>query len=201
MLWAKPVPGLSTRFSAFYWDAQNIVEQLPYVPNPDLLQFQNVGRIVSQGLEIEASYRNSAGWYAFGGGAYADVGSSDAAGSAVAFGHVVNAPKLTASGGVSSPRILDVAHVSGEVVYIGPRATRPEGDGTNSPSWLGVNLVVYAPDVRGFDITASVRNILGTRDMMPAPGDYDRVGSPTDQVIPRIPGEGREFYLKVGHAF
>ena len=201
VLWAKPVPGLSTRFSAFYWDARDIVEQLPFMPNPNLLQFQNVGRIVSRGIEIEASYRNAAGWYAFGGGAYADVGAADSAGSDVAFGHVVNAPRLTGSGGVSTPRLWDVAHVSGELVYIGPRATRPETESSNTPSWLGVNLTVYAPDVHGFDITAGVRNLLGTRDMMPAPADYDRVASPTDQVIAKIPGEGRELFLKVGHAF
>ena len=29
-----------------------------------LLQFQNVGEIVSRGVEVEASYRNSGGWYA-----------------------------------------------------------------------------------------------------------------------------------------
>ena len=30
VLWAKPVAGLSTRLSAFYWDARDVVEQVTY---------------------------------------------------------------------------------------------------------------------------------------------------------------------------
>ena len=71
VLWAKPVPGLATRLSGFYWDARKIVEQRPDPDDPNLLQFQNVTRYVSAGVEAEASYRNSRGWYAFGGGALA----------------------------------------------------------------------------------------------------------------------------------
>ena len=64
-----------------------------------------------------------------------------------------------------------------------------------------MNLTVYAPNIHGFDITAGVRNLIGTRDLMPAPADYDRQGSPDDVVVPRIPGEGRELYVKVGYAY
>jgi len=201
VLWAKPVPGLSTRVSAFYWDARDIVEQLPFAGDMNLLQFQNVGRIVSRGVEVEASYRNSQGWYGFGGGTYADVGSSENASTDVQFGHVANAPRITAAGGVSSPRLFDVAHVSAEAVYIGPRATRPEVQSSNAPAWLQLNLVVFAPNVHGFDLTAGVRNLLGTRDQMPAPADYDGTLAPHDLPVARIPGEGREIYAKVGYAF
>ncbi len=201
VLWWKPIPGLSTRFSAFYWDARDIVEQEPDADNPNLLQFQNVGRIVSQGFEVEASYRNSAGWYGFGGGAYSDVGVSEDPTMPVVFGNFVNAPRITAAGGISTPLIGGVVHASAEVTYISPRATRPEGDGIDSPAWTGVNLTLYAPAVAGFDVTAGVRNLIGTRDMMPAPGDYDRQASPNDVVVSRIPGEGRELFVKVGHAF
>src|SRR5207344_443583 len=113
--------GLSVRLSGFYWDARGLVEQLP-LKNPmpgqeDLISFQNVGRIVSEGVEAEGSYRNSAGWYAFGGGGYSRVGSSEA-GAALAFGNVVNAPAFTAAAGVSTPRLGNYVHVSGEVNYI-----------------------------------------------------------------------------------
>ena len=74
VLWAKPVPGLSTRLSAFYWDAKGIVEELPdndpRYAGRGLISFQNVGRIISEGFEGEMSYRNSAGWYGFAGGNY-----------------------------------------------------------------------------------------------------------------------------------
>ncbi|MEJ7599791.1 MAG: hypothetical protein WKG01_17935 [Kofleriaceae bacterium] len=83
--------------------------------------------------------------------------------------------------------------------------TRDAADGTASPAspaWLGLDATVYVPDVRGFELTAGVRNILGTRDLLPAPGDYDRFGDPAlPLVVPRIPGEGRELYVKLGYAF
>jgi len=54
--------------------------------------------------------------------------------------------------------------------------------------------------VHGFDITAGVRNILGKRNMVPAPGDYDRTSPDTVNVV-SIPGEGRELYVKVGYSY
>jgi iron complex outermembrane receptor protein len=204
--WAKPVGGLSTRLSYYYWDARALVEQLP-LPNPmpgqeNLIAFQNVGRIVSEGVEVEASYRNSAGWYAFGGGVYSKVTSSETGGALE--GNVVNAPAVTASGGVSTPKLFGRAHLSGELLCISTRATRPQMDGTpspDSPAWYGVNLTVFVPNVSGFDLTAGVRNLIGTRDMMPAPADYDRYSSPASVTIPRIPGEGREVFVKAGYSY
>jgi iron complex outermembrane receptor protein len=219
VLWAKPLPGLSTRLSGYYWDAKGIVTQLPCIPeasgmgpcvdNPALLQFQNVGEIVSLGVEVEASYRNSRGWYAFGGAAYTDVGQSDMTGT-VGYGSVPNAPVITASGGVSTPKLFGVAHVSTELVFVGARPTRPDTDTgaalPDSPAWLGWNAVVFVPNVHGFDITAGVRNILGKRDLMPAPGDYDRsvtdmMGNTTTTTISRVPGEGREAFVKIGYSY
>lgn len=197
VLWAKPTTGLSTRLSGFYWDARGIVEQRPDPADDTLLQFQNIARYVTQGVEVEATYRNSAGWYAFGGGTVARVGSADGS-EAVHYGDVNGAPAVTATVGVSTPKLWDRAHLSGEAMVLSPRATR---DGTDSPTWTGLNATIYVPDVKGFDITAGVRNILGKRDQIPAPGDYDRFPDPsTTIVIPKIPGEGREFFLKVGYS-
>lgn len=202
--WAKPAPGLSTRISGFYWDARDIIEQAPPPPpaDQDLLQFQNVTRYVSRGVEVEGSYRTAQGWYGFAGAAFAQVGTEDEMGELV-YGGVTNAPRISGGAGVSTPRILDIAHLSAEGVVIGPRPTRPDIDGNESPespAWLGVNVTVYAPNVRGFDITASVRNVIGKRDLMPAPGDYDRT-QPEDLVLARVPGEGREVYVKVGYSY
>lgn len=204
--WAKPIGGLSTRISGFYWDARGIVEQLP-LANPlpgqeNLIAFKNVGRIVTAGLEAEASYRNSSGWYGFAGGAYARVGSGEGD-SAITY-NVVNSPAVTAAGGLSTPKIYGVAHLSTELTFISARLTRNAMDGTrseNAPAWLGLNAVFYVPDLRGFDLTGGVRNILGTRDLMPAPADYDRYKSPNTVTIPRIPGEGREIFLKLGYSY
>ena len=203
VLWAKPLAGLSTRLSGFYWDASKVIEQLPDPRDATRLQFQNVSRYITQGVEVEASYRNSAGWYAFGGGALARIGSGKN-GEDIVYGNVVDAPKLTASGGASTPKLFGRAHLSGELVYLSPRNTRPDENDDplpHSASWLGLNATIYVPDVRGFDITAGVRNILGTRDEIPAPGDYDRFPDPsTTIIVPKIPGEGREFFLKVGYS-
>ena len=197
--WAKS-SGLSTRVSAFYWDARDIIEAREAPDDPGIQQHQNTTRYVSRGVEVEASYRNSQGWYGFAGGAIAQVGT-DTMGELV-FGEVVNAPLVTAGAGVSTPRIANLAHVSLEGTVIGPRATRPAVDGTPSPdapTWVGLNVTVYAPGIRGFDVTAGVRNLRGTRDQLPAPPDYDRSDPAT--VIPRVPGEGREIYVKVGYSY
>lgn len=204
VLWARPLPGLSTRVSGFHWDAREVIEQRPDPADPTLLQFQNVGRYVTQGVELEASYRNSAGWYGFAGAALARIGSAER-GAELAFGGVVNAPKVTAAGGVSTPLLWGHAHLSTELQFISRRRTRPDETGSargSSPPWTGINAAIYVPNLRGFDVTAGVRNLLGVRDQMPAPGDYDRFPDPmTTILVPTIPGEGREVYVKVGYAY
>jgi hypothetical protein len=86
---------------------------------------------------------------------------------------------------------------------IGLQPTRPAIDGSASPdskTWVGWALTLYAPSIRGFDVTLGVRNLIGKRDLLPAPGDYDR-STPVAVVIPRIPGEGREIFAKVGYSY
>ena len=207
--WAKPKPGLSLRLSGFYWGVHDVIEQRPDPMNLTRLKFQNVGRYVSQGVEAEASYRDSRGWYAFGGFAFTRVGSAESVDAAVTYGQVANAPKVTASGGVSTPKLLDRFHVSSEVIVVGERSTRPDTTVTPpapspaSPAWVGWNATLYAPNIAGFDVTVGIRNILGKRDLVPAPGDYDRTvsGMSAQVVVPRVPGEGREVYVKIGYSY
>jgi len=171
-------------------------------PTDLLLQFQNIGQFASEGIEAELSYRNSAGWYAFGGGCVARVGSGEA-GAPLEYGHVVDAAAITATAGVSSPRIYDIVHLSTELTLVGPRQTRPALDGSPSPqsdAWLGWSLMLYAPSIAGFDVSVGARNLIGRRDMIPAPQDYDR-SKPVEVVVPRIPAEGREVFVKVGYSY
>ncbi len=200
--WARPRPGIALRASAYHWAARDIIEQRQDPVDPTQLQFQNVARYVAQGVEIEASYRDRRGWYAFAGGALGRVGRAEPD-QPIEYGGVPNAPARTASGGVSTPRWFGYAHVSTELVAIGARPTRRDARGEVSPAsppWLGWNLTVYAPSIAGFDLTAGVRNVLGTREQVPAPGDYDRT-TPDRIVVPRVPGEGRELYVKIGYAY
>ncbi|HEY5945413.1 MAG TPA: TonB-dependent receptor plug domain-containing protein [Kofleriaceae bacterium] len=199
--WAKPVGGLSTRLSGFYWDARDVVEQLEDPNNAALLQFQNAARFITMGVEAEASYRTTSGWYGFGGATYSRVGAAEDKMSDVTYGDVPNAPALVGSLGVSTPLLLERAHVSTELTYVGERPTRDPA--TAAPQWLGVNATIYAPNIRGFDVTAGVRNLIGKRVAVVAPGDYDQLDPATmsTTTIPVIPGEGRELYVKVGYNY
>jgi outer membrane receptor for ferrienterochelin and colicins len=204
VLWAKPVHGLALRLSGFYWDARDIVEQLPDADGSGLLQFQNAGRFVTYGAEAEGSYRTTQGWYGFGGLTVERVGEAEGGGD-LAYGDVANAPAVIGSLGISTPRLFGRAHLSGAMTYLGERATRPDLVtgvlGPRSPAWLGLDATIYVPNVSGFDITAGVRNIIGTRDRVVAPGDYDRTIGPTPTTVFQVPGEGRELFLKVGYAY
>lgn len=199
--WSKPVAGLATRLSGFYWRANDVVEQLEDPVNSNLLQFQNAARFVTMGIEAEASYRVASGWYGFLGATLARVGAAEDTTSAVGYGDVPNAPALVGSLGLSTPLVRALAHLSGELLFVGERPTREAGE--PAPAWLGVNLTAYAPNVHGFDVTAGVRNLLGTRPAVVAPGDYDRFDemTMTTTTIPTVPGEGRELYVKVGYSY
>jgi outer membrane receptor for ferrienterochelin and colicins len=200
VVWSRPFAGLSTRVSGFYWNAEDVVEQLEDPDNPNLLQFQNAARFVTMGVEAEASYRTTGGWYSFAGATYARVGAAADPTSAVEYGDVANAPAMVGQLGVSTPLVADTAHVSAELVYLGERPTREPAE--RAPQWLGVNLTVYAPNLRGFDVTAGVRNLIGKRQAIVAPADYDRYDdvTMTTTTVPVIPGEGREVYVKVGYS-
>jgi outer membrane receptor protein involved in Fe transport len=204
------VPGLSLRLSGFHWTVDKLIVQSTDVDDPmQRQQFQNGGKLRSMGVEAEATYRDSRGWYAFGGFAYSRVGETQldqAAGTfgdAFVYGQTANAPAVTASGGISTPKLFGRVHVSSEVMVLGERATRSDANDAASPAspaWIGWNALVYAPSIAGFDVTAGVRNILGTRDLVPAPGDYDRT-IPMMTIVPRVPAEGREVYVKIGYSY
>ena len=188
VLWARPRPGLTTRLSGFRWAADRLVEQdTVMIEGEERLQFDNRGELSSTGVELELSYRDADGWMAFGGAMVARVEDGDSV-------RAVGAPVWTAGGGVSSPLVASTFHVSSEAEAIGGRTTRV--DGVNAAAYVLWNLTVYAPKLAGFDLTAGVRNLLGTREEVPAPEDYDR-----DDVIPILPGEGREFYARLGYRY
>ena len=185
VLWGRPIGGLSARLSVFQWDADRIIEQ-DVNPATGLLQFQNLAALRSRGVEVEASYRDARGWLAYGGATVADV---DGEGGAV----VAGAPELVAAGGASTPRLGGRVHLSSELQVIGPRPTRD--DAVRARAFVGWNLTAHAPDLGGFDVTIGVRNLLGRREQLPAPEDYDR----DSMIVPVLPGEGREIHARVGY--
>lgn len=198
VLWGRPAAGLDVRLSGFVWDFEDLIGTVtvpyedPEDPEATRLQFQNATSGRSVGVELEASYRNLAGWYGFAGAALHRVRADEEDGSS---GEPPNAPLATASLGISTPRLFDLGHVSTELVFLSKRQTRDEMF-TASPT-LRWNAVVFIPDLAGFDLTVGVRNLLGIREEVPLSEDYDR----EEGILPWIAGESREFYARLGHSF
>ena len=154
---------------------------------------------VSRGLEAERRPRQE-GWYGFAGVAVHQVGT-EAEERAARVRRCRHRASDVASAGVSTPRL------AGSHTFDEPRARRARDPADElgaaspaPPAWVGWNATLYLPDLRGFELTAGVRNLLGTRDLMPTPGDYDR-SNPETVVISRIPGEGRELHVKLGYSY
>ena len=192
VVWGRPFPGIKVRASVWRWDVEDLIEKRS-VFDPDVfeerLQYQNLADLRSQGLELEGSYRDTAGWYGFANVSFADVTRNEE--------DALNAPSVVAKAGVSTPRLFDLVHVSSDVRYIGERQTRD--DDVVAGEHLAWNAAVYVPDYKGFDITVGVRNLLGDRQDTPAQVDYDRQSPQADLLV--IPGTGREFFTRLGYRF
>ena len=165
VVWGRPRPGLTARLSGFRWAAEGLIEQ-DVDPIDGKLVFGNTGALTSTGVEVEASYRDADGWLAFGGGSYTRVEAEDDGVMSTAIG----APTWTGSGGASTPLLAGRFHVSSELQVIGSRSTRTS---ERAAAWVGWNAVVYLPGWHGLDVTIAGRNLLGTRQGVPAPEDYD----------------------------
>ena len=188
VVWGRPRPGLTARLSGFRWAAEGLVEQ-DVDPIDGKLVFGNTGALTSTGVEVEASYRDADGWLAFGGGSYTRVEAEDDGVTMTAIG----APTWTGSAGASTPLLAGRFHLSSELQVIGSRSTRTSA---RASAWVGWNAVVYLPGWHGLDVTVAGRNLLGTRQGVPAPEDYDRADT-----IGVLPGEGRELYARLGYRY
>jgi outer membrane receptor protein involved in Fe transport len=196
VVWARPTLTTWLRGSAYYWNATEILKQRLNAEET-ALQFENIDRYTTLGVELEASYRDRRGWYGFAGASLvnADVTSPvDLAGSARAPG----APRWTASVGASSPKLAALFHVSSELIAIGQRLTHVPG--ADAGAFFDWNLVVHFPSIRGYDVTAGVKHALGQVQQVPAAEDFDRSAKDNSTIaVPTVPGEGREFYVRVGY--
>ncbi len=198
VLWARPRRGLKLRASAWQWDLRALIERRSVVDPMTLterFQYQNLAALRSLGVEVEASYRDTNGWFVFAGGAWAQVRRN-------VIDTPPNAPELTAAGGISTPALFERVHVSMQGTYVGRRLTRDEE--IEVPPWIGVDLTLFAPSIRGFDLSVGARNLIGTRAEVVAQDDYDRpsqgsLGEPPTEVL-TIPGTGRELFLRLGYA-
>lgn len=198
--WARPTATTWLRASLFNWEATKIIKQAvtEVMPGKEALRFDNGDAYSSYGLELEASYRDRRGWLAFAGATLAKVRLEqtlvDPAGAELEDPvRPPGSPWFTASFGVSSPRLGDLVHVSSELNVIGAQPTQL---GARTEPFVGWNAAVYVPAWRGFDLTIGARNLLGVAQEVPAAEDFDR----EEALASMVPGEGRELYVRLGHA-
>jgi outer membrane receptor protein involved in Fe transport len=215
--YGRPLTGVKLRLSAWEWRLADLLKRLEiFDPATNELRFryQNTATLVSRGVEAEASYRDLAGRSAYLNSSLAFTGRNclgrgpgtpDDGFSNLFLDQMKgncdarqNAPLITAQVGVSSQLIADLFHVSGEVMYLSERGTQDELE--TVPAYVGANLVVYMPNVSGFDVTVGARNLV-MREEVPAQSDYNRSeASPRIDVL-RVPGPGREVFARAGYRF
>ncbi len=203
---------LKFRLSFWEWRMKNLIQRR-VINDPDSnppgqqrVQFQNIGALVSRGAELEATYRDVSGRAAYANltGAFTGQNCFDGDGFANLLldedegscDPRVNSPTVVAKAGMSSQLIMELFHASGEVSFVSSRQTQ-DGDET-LPAWVGLNLVAYLPDVKGFDVTVGARNLIG-REHVPAQSEYNR-SDPAVKVL-EIPGPGRELFARLGRRF
>ena len=209
--YGRPFTGAKLRISAWEWRLKDLLKRSDvFIPelNQTRLRYQNSASLVSRGLEIEGTYRDLAGRSAYVNGALAFTGrnclGSDGLDNLFLDGAVdqgncdarQNAPVLTAQVGASSQLIAERFHVSSELSYISARGT--QSPMVEVPAHVGLAVVLFAPDVKGMDVTFGGRNLLGAEEV-PAQQDYNRT-SPRVSVL-RVPGPGREVFLRMGYRF
>ncbi len=210
VVYGRPLTGVKVRLSAWEWRMDELLkrsEVFDPIDNAPRLRFQNSGPLVSRGVEFEGSYRDVEGRSAYANGAASFTGRN-CLGDA-GFGNLLlddeqgncdarqNAPVIVAKVGFSSQLLFDAFHASGEVSFISARGTQAATPGNDDtvPAYVGLNLIGYAPEVRGFDLTFGLRNLLGA-EHVPAQSEYNR-SSPRVTVL-EVPGPGREIFIRVG---
>ncbi len=207
--YGRPLAGVKLRVSAWEWRLADLLKRdeiFDPVENEPRLRYQNTATLVSRGVEVESTYRDLAGRSAYLNAAFAFTGRNclDSNGFDNLFLDAEtgncdprqNAPVVVAQAGLSSQLLLKLFHLSGELTYISERGTQDPD--VSVPAFVGANVIAYAPNVQGIDVTLGVRNLL-KREEVPAQSDYNRL-MPRTEVL-RVPGPGREIFLRMGYQF
>jgi len=207
--YGRPFTGAKLRLSAWEWRLNDLLKRDEFfdpMDNAPRLRYQNTATLVSRGLEVETSYRDLAGRTAYLNAALSFTGRNCLVSDG--FDNLLldaekgncdarqNAPVAVAQLGFSSQLLVKLFHLSAEGLFVSARGTQ-DADVT-VPAFFGLNLIAYAPNIRGFDVTLGARNLLG-REQVPAQSDYNRT-SPRTEVL-RVPGPGREVFMRMGYKF
>ena len=208
--YGRPLTGVKLRISAWEWRLADLLKRDEFFDpddNDPRFRYQNTATLVSRGLEVESTYRDLSGRSAYFNAALAFTGRNclDSNGFDNLFldaekgncDERQNAPVLVTQLGVSSQLLAELFHLSAELSYVSSRGTQ-DPDITVDP-FVGASVVAYAPDVRGVDVTIGARNLI-MREEVPAQSEYNRIRLPRTEVL-RVPGPGREIFMRMGYKF
>jgi outer membrane receptor protein involved in Fe transport len=223
--YGRPFTGAKLRVSAWEWRLSDLLrrdEVFDPIDNAIRYRYQNTRDLISRGIEIESTYRDLAGRAVYANATFAFTGRNCLADTgltnitldpALSKGNCdesQNSPTVVAQVGASTQRLFELFHLSAETVIISKRGTQrsdvltmdPEDPDGTVPAFVGLNVIAYAPDVRGIDVTIGARNLL-MREELPAQSDYNRSAtsmSPRKEVL-SVPGPGREVFMRMGYKF
>jgi outer membrane receptor for ferrienterochelin and colicins len=221
VVYGRPATGVKVRLSAWEWRLRDLLQRglvFDFMDDAQRFRYQNEARLVSRGAELETTYRDVVGRAAYLNAALAFTGRNCIARGGDGFGNLsldpaegncdrrVNAPVFVGKVGASSQLLMRTFHVSAELAYVSARGTQdvPGARTTTVPGHAGLNLVWFAPHVRGFDVTIGARNLLG-RERVPAQSDYNRINDPLtiadDVTVMEVPGAGPEVFARMGYRF
>ncbi|MCA9679343.1 MAG: TonB-dependent receptor [Myxococcales bacterium] len=207
--YGKLAAGVKVRLSLWEWHLADLLKRFEVFDPEDVaprLAYQNTARLVSRGAEVEATYRDVAGRFLYGNAALAFTGRNcvvdDGIGNLTLDPDAgncdprLNAPVLVAKGGASSRLLWRRFYVSTELSVVSGRGTQDPD--VVLPTYVGWNVVAFAPAIGGFDVTVGARNLLG-RERVAAQSDYNR--SDPRFLVLEIPGPGRELFVRAGRRF
>ncbi|HUS31865.1 MAG TPA: TonB-dependent receptor plug domain-containing protein [Kofleriaceae bacterium] len=221
--YGRPFTGAKLRVSAWEWRLSDLLrrdEVFDPIDNEIRLRYQNTRDLISRGVEIESTYRDLAGRSVYFNAAFSFTGRNcleDTGVTNIMLDPKVgncdepqNSPVVVAQAGASSQRLFELFHLSAETTFISKRGTQraealrvnPDDPDGAVPAYVGLNVVAYAPDIRGIDVTIGARNLI-MREEAPAQSDYNRAATamtPRIEVL-RVPGPGREVFMRMGYKF
>ncbi|HTJ44837.1 MAG TPA: TonB-dependent receptor [Kofleriaceae bacterium] len=212
--YGRPYTGVKLRVSAWQWDMNSLLQRQQVFIGPPVndlrLRYQNSGSLISRGVEVESSYRDVAGRYAYANAALSYTGRNCLGDTglgnftldpSISKGNCdfrQNAPVFVGKAGLSSQILFDLFYASGELSYVSSRGTQDMS--TTVPAYVGLDAIFYAPDVHGMDVTVGARNLLGAENV-PAQSDYNRGSGATEIQVLEVPGPGRMIFARVGYRF
>lgn len=171
--------------SAYAYRVDDLITQVAEAET-GLLQYQNGGQIRAQGLELEGEQQ-----WANGARLRAGIGTQVV--RAAGGGELNNSPRHSAKLNVSVPLFHWPVRLGLEGQWLPSRKTE-SGQKTGGAGL--VNLTLWRPECKdGFDVSASVFNLLDRRYSDPAA--YDPAIPERD----RFPQEGRTFRLRMSYRF